>query len=82
MLNEHVSQFYEWLPWIERYPDPVPGDAEARMEWRRRYCEQRSAPAVADKFRQLLVGRYGDDAGNRVVQAEAFELCEYGTRPK
>jgi len=33
---------------------------------------------IADKYRALLKKRYGDEAGSKVLYAEAFEICEYG----
>ena len=33
---------------------------------------------VAARFRKQLVERYGD-AGNKVVFAEAYAVCEYGS---
>lgn len=37
--------------------------------------------ALADRFRPLLVERYGPGRGSQVKHAEAFELCEYGRQP-
>ena len=31
--------------------------------------------------RQSLIKWYGEETGAKVTQAEAFEICEYGTRP-
>ncbi|NVM57822.1 MAG: hypothetical protein HWN51_06865 [Desulfobacterales bacterium] len=42
---------------------------------------QRRFGATADKYRQKLVELYGSREGKRVKYAEAFELCEYGSRP-
>lgn len=33
MLNQHVSQVYEWLPYTEGCLDEVPKDPEARYQW-------------------------------------------------
>jgi hypothetical protein len=32
----------------------------------------------ADRYRDLLIARYGEQAGRAVQYAEAFEGCEYG----
>ena len=32
-LDAHVSQFYEWLPWVDGDLDKVPADPEARKRW-------------------------------------------------
>jgi len=36
---------------------------------------------IADKHRDTLVEWYGEEKGNAVEHAEAFELCEYGSKP-
>jgi len=77
MLDAHVSQVYEWLPWHDGVLDRVPADPAARKRWLR---EQRTAeltPAV----RAALEKWYGAERAKTVRQAEAFEICEYGTRP-
>ncbi len=83
MLAAHESQMFEWLPWIERYPDPPPAvdRPRERREWLRAFYGSRYRPSTAERFRKQLVGRYGAEAGGRVAQAEVFEVCEYGTQP-
>jgi LmbE family N-acetylglucosaminyl deacetylase len=77
MLDAHVSQMYEWLPWHAGRLEEVPADAAARKAWLGKTRAGRISPAV----RAALVKRYGPDAGEQVRYAEAFELCEYGRRP-
>jgi LmbE family N-acetylglucosaminyl deacetylase len=36
---------------------------------------------LAERFRSKLVEFYGQDKGGQVQHAEAFEICEYGSRP-
>jgi N-acetylglucosamine malate deacetylase 1 len=36
---------------------------------------------LAERFRAKLVEFYGQDKGAQVKHAEAFEICEYGSRP-
>ena len=36
----------------------------------------------ADRFRETLIEWYGQEKGSAVKYAEAFEICEYGRRPK
>jgi hypothetical protein len=36
---------------------------------------------VADRYRHLLVERYGERRGREIKYAEAFELCQYGSQP-
>jgi LmbE family N-acetylglucosaminyl deacetylase len=77
MLDAHVSQMYEWLPWVAHTLDTVPKDAAARRRWLRDTRAGQPSPAV----RAALVKWYGAAQGNAVRHAEAFEICEYGTRP-
>jgi LmbE family N-acetylglucosaminyl deacetylase len=77
MLDAHVSQVYEWLPWVAGALDKVPNDPVARRRW---LGETRAAPPTA-AVRATLVKWYGAEHGAAVRHAEAFEICEYGTRP-
>jgi LmbE family N-acetylglucosaminyl deacetylase len=77
MLDAHVSQFYEWLPWLDGRFDEVPKDAAARKTWLMKQRFGRITPAV----RATLEKYYGKDAAAKVQHAEAFEICEYGRRP-
>jgi LmbE family N-acetylglucosaminyl deacetylase len=77
MLDAHASQFYEWLPWVAGNLDNVPKDPAARLRWLRESRSAGPSPAV----RETLVKWYGPDRGKAVRYAEAFEICEYGTRP-
>ena len=77
MMDAHVSQMYEWLPWVAGTLDQVPKDAAARRRW---LGETRAEPPTA-AVRAALVKWYGANRGNAVRHAEAFEICEYGTRP-
>ena len=75
-LDAHVSQFYEWLPWIGGYLNDVPADKAARENWQATKERGRITPAV----RAALEKWYGASAA-QVKYAEAFEICEYGTQP-
>jgi len=77
MVHCHESQFYEWLPWVGGYADQVPDGDAARLAWLRRQREQYDG-AVADRFRDHLIARYGEAPGRAVRYAEAFEVSEYG----
>jgi len=74
-LDAHVSQVYEWLPWVDGRLEEVPKDAMARKQWLSGVRAGRIGAAV----RAALEKRYGAD-GARIQHAEAFELCEYGHR--
>ena len=77
MMDAHVSQMYEWLPWVAGTLDKVPKDAAARRRWLR---DTRADPPTS-AVRAALTKWYGAERGNAVRHAEAFEICEYGTRP-
>jgi len=61
---------------------PVPKDPVGREARRKVVSERfaRRAESVADKYRSKLIELYGQDKGKKVRYAEAFELCEYGSR--
>jgi LmbE family N-acetylglucosaminyl deacetylase len=77
MLDAHVSQVYEWLPWLAGQIDQVPKDAAARKAW----LAKERAGSINPALREALTKYYGADAGAKVKYAEAFEICEYGKRP-
>ena len=76
MLDAHVSQMYEWLPWVDGVLEQVPKDSAARRRWLR----EARATEPAAPVRAALEKWYGPQAAG-VRYAEAFELCEYGTQP-
>jgi len=76
-IDAHVSQMYEWLPWLNGRLDSVPKDPAAR---RAMTAKQRFG-RINDAVRATLVKYYGAEAGAKVEHAEAFEICEYGRRP-
>jgi LmbE family N-acetylglucosaminyl deacetylase len=76
-LNEHESQFYEWLPWIGGYADEVPEGKDARKAWLK---EKRISP-VNPASLALLQKWYGKEKAQNVQHVELFEICEYGSRP-
>ena len=80
MLACHESQFFEWLPYNGGYLDEVPEDHAERLAWLRQ--RRLGSSYIADKFRDKLVERYGAAAAQRIQQAEVFEICEYGRRPR
>ena len=79
MIDAHVSQMYEWLPYNGGTLAEVPEDESARRTW----LFGRRAPdfaATADRFRELLVTLYGPERAVAIRHAEAFESSEYGAR--
>lgn len=77
-LDAHVSQFYEWLPWVDGRLDEVPKDPVERKKW---LFNQRQRRDVTPAIRQSLIKWYGEQRGKQVQYAEAFEICEYGKQP-
>jgi LmbE family N-acetylglucosaminyl deacetylase len=76
-LDAHVSQVYEWLPWVDGTLDQVPKDPTARKKWLAKVRGGGPNEAV----RQALGKWYGPERAAKAQIAEAFELCEYGRRP-
>jgi LmbE family N-acetylglucosaminyl deacetylase len=76
-LDAHQSQFYEWLPWIGNYESDLPKDPSKYKEW---LLQKRVAKPNPD-VQKSLVKWYGANQAAKVLYAEAFEICEYGTQP-
>jgi LmbE family N-acetylglucosaminyl deacetylase len=76
-IDAHVSQFYEWLPWVDGGLDTVPKEPAARLAWLQQW---RSFRPLNDDVKAALRKWYGPKA-DAVKDAEAFEICEYGRRP-
>ena len=77
MLDCHVSQFYEWLPYNVGILNEVPTNEAGRREWLAKQVQGRLRKQ-ADRFREELIAAYGQERGSGVEYAEAFEACEYG----
>src|SRR5215831_13476827 len=78
MMDAHVSQFYEWLPWTEGKLEQVPKDPAARKKWLA--ASTRGERELQRGWRQALRKRYGAQA-QHIQHAEAFEITEYGHQP-
>jgi LmbE family N-acetylglucosaminyl deacetylase len=76
-LDAHVSQVYEWLPWIGHYSQLVPKNNSNRKKW---LAESRTI-VITPEVRIALTRWYGREHAELVKQAEAFEICEYGIQP-
>lgn len=93
----NVSQVYEWLPYNDGEDNDVPSDSAERFEWLKGMKittdttdeEIMAAPRgyavrfakTAARFRKQLIERYGEEKGNKIRYAEAFQICEYGMQP-
>ncbi len=77
-LDAHVSQFYEWLPWVDGLLDKVPADPKARLAYLRNARKQPLDGAV----KAALVKWYGAAKAEKVEFVESLEICEYGRQPK
>ncbi len=83
-LNELESQIYEGgANGSEEFVKTVPPatDPAGRKDWLRKSGWATRNTAEADRFRDVLVRRYGAEKGKAVLNAEAFEICEYGRQP-
>jgi LmbE family N-acetylglucosaminyl deacetylase len=76
-LDAHVSQVYEWLPWVDGRLDSVPRDKVQRKKW---LSDTRTLKQPTQAMQDALAKWYGGAASN-VKHFEAFEVCEYGARP-
>lgn len=65
----------------EKRMERLPEDQEGREAWAKKLHERRNRNQ-ANRFRDQLVAWYGEEKGKAVQYAEAFEICEYGRRPK
>ncbi len=77
-LDAHVSQFYEWLPWIDGRLAEVPADSAARREWLR---TQWLRPNITQEVRLALMRWYDPEVAAQAQHVEVFEICEYGHQP-
>jgi hypothetical protein len=78
MLDAHVSQFYEWLPWTMGQLQLVPNLPAERKRWLA--TQPLAAREIQPDWREALDKRYGVPAA-RIQHAEAFEITEYGRQP-
>ncbi len=75
-LDAHVSQFYEWLPWVEGKLAEVPKDPVERKKWLREKRMRPATPAIRGSAEKW----YGPSA-TKFQHFEAFEVAEYGAQP-
>jgi len=76
-LDAHVSQMYEWLPWIGGYYEEVPKGKEERIQW----LTARTSRPINAQTMASLEKWYGKERASKVKEVECFEVCEYGAQP-
>jgi len=76
-LSFHESQFFEWLPWIEKTANPsdIPTDEDGRLNFlRKRYLPK------WEQIRLNYLPKIREEIGETQIQyVEAFEVCPWGT---
>jgi len=76
-MSCHESQFYEWMPYNERFLDKVPEGAAARRAWlAETYAPLFPRPEV---YWPQLVARYGEAKARACTAIEVYEGSEYGS---
>jgi LmbE family N-acetylglucosaminyl deacetylase len=80
-LDTMGSQFYEGgaLGSVDLMPSEPAKQQERHRQVREGHA--RRFQALAQRFRGKLTDWYGKERADKVQQAEAFEICEYGRRP-
>ncbi len=73
----HECQVYEFIPFMNGYLNEIPKEPQARRDYVRGRARMGSA-SEADRFRDALVEKYGEERGRGVRYAEVFEVSEYG----
>jgi hypothetical protein len=76
-LDAHVSQMYEWWPFMTNRLKDVPKDPSQRAAWLRKL---RFEDPIPPAIRETLKAWYGAKADS-IRYAVAFEVCEYGRKP-
>jgi LmbE family N-acetylglucosaminyl deacetylase len=76
-FDAHVSQFYEWMPWIGRYEKDVPTGKVERLQWLKKTYDH----PMKENIREAMAKWYGAKRAADAKYAEAFEICEYGAQP-
>jgi LmbE family N-acetylglucosaminyl deacetylase len=73
-LCEHRSQFFEWLPWIERITPPT--NKEELKEWLLNSWFTKMTTDLKSKLKKT----FDDDFVDSLQHIEAFEIGEYGSQ--
>jgi len=97
MLDKHVSQVYEWLPYTYGTLEEVPSDHQARYEWMLGdvltddMTDEKILDGTLKGYRKRFAvpaSQYRDklierygEKGKKIRYAEAYALSEYGKQP-
>jgi len=73
-IHEGGANGYEGI-----FPQDPTGRARRAAEVRKNFAARYAG--IANRYRAALISRYGQEKGQKVQYAQAFELCEYGRRP-
>lgn len=80
-LESQIESYWATRDFESVIPVPSKGPERAKRKAQLAESMKRRYANVANRFRSQLIKLYGVDKGTAVKYAEAFELCEYGTRP-
>ncbi len=76
-VRQMPSQFSDKESWSWGRSDDVPEEEEVRMELRLNSFKERNEN-LANRYRESLIELYGEETGNAIRYAEAFQLAEFG----
>lgn len=76
LIDAHVSQIYEFLPWVNQRDDIIPETQEAKIDYiLNNYVLKRGA--IRETDREVVIKWYGEKS-NKVKTIETYEICEFG----
>ena len=74
--SAHVSQFFEWLPWLDGTLDKVPQSEEGRLQFMKIWLNKPN-----DAVRQCLKKWYGETKASKVTYSESFRIADFSRKP-
>lgn len=78
MLSAHNSQFFEWLPWIDKIKEEVPQDKAGKTTYLTNYITKRNQVIKQDK--EAIKKWYGKKYIRTISTVERFEYCPFGRK--